>query len=165
MALVPLGNYVFFLAQLQTFGYVAVYFGALIWRYRSARHQQPMQQSSHAFKAFTSSLHAAAGHVSQSSCFIGQALSQRPCWTHPRNSSSSLVHWRLLLRFWDSLELQSFQVSCSCTACRGKAHFIVCSPCMCQVHGTCYQLCPVCKELGIAACCDNCEVYLHVFCA
>ncbi len=34
MALVPLGNYVFFLAQLQTFGYVAVYFGALFWRYR-----------------------------------------------------------------------------------------------------------------------------------
>lgn len=34
MALVPLGNYVFFLAQLQTFGYVAVYFGALLWRYR-----------------------------------------------------------------------------------------------------------------------------------
>ena len=36
MALVPLGNYVFFLAQLQTFGYVAVYFGALYWRYRCA---------------------------------------------------------------------------------------------------------------------------------
>lgn len=35
MALVPLGNYVFFLAQLQTFGYVAVYFGALLWRYRA----------------------------------------------------------------------------------------------------------------------------------
>ena len=34
MALVPLGNYVFFLAQLQTFGYVAVYFGILYWRYR-----------------------------------------------------------------------------------------------------------------------------------
>ena len=34
MALVPLGNYVFFLAQLQTFGYVAVYFAALLWRYR-----------------------------------------------------------------------------------------------------------------------------------
>ena len=32
--LVPLGNYVFFLAQLQTFGYVAVYFAALLWRYR-----------------------------------------------------------------------------------------------------------------------------------
>jgi len=38
MALVPLGNYVFFLAQLQTFGYVAVYFGALFWRYRQAKH-------------------------------------------------------------------------------------------------------------------------------
>ncbi|DBB00299.1 TPA: hypothetical protein ACH3X1_014123 [Trebouxia sp. C0004] len=35
MALVPLGNYIFFLAQLQTFGYVAVYFGALFWRYRA----------------------------------------------------------------------------------------------------------------------------------
>ncbi|KAA6419096.1 MAG: crt protein 1-like [Trebouxia sp. A1-2] len=35
MALVPLGNYVFFLAQLQTFGYVAVYFSALLWRYRA----------------------------------------------------------------------------------------------------------------------------------
>ena len=35
MALVPLGNYVFFLAQLQTFGYVAVYFAVLYWRYRS----------------------------------------------------------------------------------------------------------------------------------
>jgi len=38
MALVPLGNYVFFLAQLQTFGYVAVYFGALLWRYRQVKH-------------------------------------------------------------------------------------------------------------------------------
>lgn len=37
MALVPLGNYVFFLAQLQTFGYVAVYFGALLWRYRQVK--------------------------------------------------------------------------------------------------------------------------------
>lgn len=35
MALVPLGNYIFFLAQLQTFGYVAVYFAVLYWRYRS----------------------------------------------------------------------------------------------------------------------------------
>lgn len=35
MALVPLGNYVFFLAQLQTFGYVAVYFTVLYWRFRS----------------------------------------------------------------------------------------------------------------------------------
>lgn len=38
MALVPLGNYVFFLAQLQTFGYVAVYFGILFWRYRCVVH-------------------------------------------------------------------------------------------------------------------------------
>ena len=38
MALVPLGTYVFFLAQLQTFGYVAVYFGALLWRYRQVEH-------------------------------------------------------------------------------------------------------------------------------
>lgn len=35
MALVPMGNYVFFLAQLQTFGYVIVYFAVLYWRYRS----------------------------------------------------------------------------------------------------------------------------------
>ncbi|KAL3138700.1 hypothetical protein ABBQ32_006454 [Trebouxia sp. C0010 RCD-2024] len=42
MALVPLGNYVFFLAQLQTFGYVAVYFGILFWRYRAGIVTQPM---------------------------------------------------------------------------------------------------------------------------
>jgi hypothetical protein len=34
MALVPLGNYVFFLAQFQTFGYCIVYFAALAIRYR-----------------------------------------------------------------------------------------------------------------------------------
>ena len=34
MALVPMGNYVFFLAQLQTFGYVAVYFSILYARYK-----------------------------------------------------------------------------------------------------------------------------------
>ena len=34
MALTPLHNYVFFLAQAQTFGYVAVYFAALYIRYR-----------------------------------------------------------------------------------------------------------------------------------
>lgn len=34
MALVPMGNYVFFLAQFQTFGYCAVYFAALAIRYR-----------------------------------------------------------------------------------------------------------------------------------
>ncbi|KAK9843738.1 hypothetical protein WJX81_004492 [Elliptochloris bilobata] len=35
MALQPLGDYVFFLAQFQTFGYVAVYFAFLFFRYRS----------------------------------------------------------------------------------------------------------------------------------
>lgn len=34
MALQPLGNYVFFLAQFQTFGYVVVYFAFLFFRYR-----------------------------------------------------------------------------------------------------------------------------------
>lgn len=34
MALQPLGNYVFFLAQFQTFGYVVVYFAFLFYRYR-----------------------------------------------------------------------------------------------------------------------------------
>ncbi len=34
MALVPLGNYVFFLAQFQTFGYVVVYFAVLALRRR-----------------------------------------------------------------------------------------------------------------------------------
>ena len=34
MALVPLGNYVFFLAQFQTFGYVLVYFAVLFLRRR-----------------------------------------------------------------------------------------------------------------------------------
>ena len=34
MSLVPLSNYVFFLAQLQTFGYLAVYFGVLALRHR-----------------------------------------------------------------------------------------------------------------------------------
>ena len=34
MSLVPLGNYVFFLAQLQTFGYLLVYFTVLALRYR-----------------------------------------------------------------------------------------------------------------------------------
>ena len=34
MALQPMGNYVFFLAQLQTFGYVAVYFSILFARYK-----------------------------------------------------------------------------------------------------------------------------------
>lgn len=33
-AAVPLGNYVFFLAQLQTFGYLLAYFICLGWRYR-----------------------------------------------------------------------------------------------------------------------------------
>ena len=36
MALVPLGNYVFFLAQFQTFGYVLVYFAVLFLRRRCA---------------------------------------------------------------------------------------------------------------------------------
>ena len=36
MALQPLGNYVFFLAQFQTFGYVVVYFAFLFYRYRCA---------------------------------------------------------------------------------------------------------------------------------
>ena len=36
MALVPLGNYVFFLAQFQTFGYVVVYFAVLALRRRCA---------------------------------------------------------------------------------------------------------------------------------
>ncbi|KAK9915593.1 hypothetical protein WJX75_001294 [Coccomyxa subellipsoidea] len=35
MALVPLGDYIFFLAQFQTFSYVVVYFTALLIRYRS----------------------------------------------------------------------------------------------------------------------------------
>jgi len=34
MSLVPLGEYVFFLAQLQTFGYLIVYFAVLALRYR-----------------------------------------------------------------------------------------------------------------------------------
>lgn len=34
MSLVPLGEYVFFLAQLQTFGYLLVYFAVLALRYR-----------------------------------------------------------------------------------------------------------------------------------
>ena len=34
MSLVPLSNYVFFLAQLQTFGYLLVYFTVLALRYR-----------------------------------------------------------------------------------------------------------------------------------
>lgn len=37
MSLVPLGNYVFFLAQLQTFGYLLVYFGVLALRYKAGR--------------------------------------------------------------------------------------------------------------------------------
>ncbi len=37
MALVPLGNYVFFLAQFQTFGYVLVYFAVLFLRRRCGR--------------------------------------------------------------------------------------------------------------------------------
>ncbi|PSC68097.1 CRT (chloroquine-resistance transporter)-like transporter [Micractinium conductrix] len=37
MSLVPLSNYVFFLAQLQTFGYLAVYFGVLALRHRTGR--------------------------------------------------------------------------------------------------------------------------------
>lgn len=35
MALVPLGNYIFFLSQLQTFGYLLVYFGALWFQWRN----------------------------------------------------------------------------------------------------------------------------------
>lgn len=38
MSLVPLGNYVFFLAQLQTFGYLLVYFGVLALRYKRVLH-------------------------------------------------------------------------------------------------------------------------------
>ncbi len=34
MAITPLKNYVFFMAQLQTFGYCAVYFSVLLARYR-----------------------------------------------------------------------------------------------------------------------------------
>lgn len=34
MAITPLSNYVFFMAQLQTFGYCAVYFTILLMRYR-----------------------------------------------------------------------------------------------------------------------------------
>ena len=34
MALQPMGNYVFFLAQLQTFGYVLVYCSILFARYK-----------------------------------------------------------------------------------------------------------------------------------
>ena len=34
LALVPMGDYVFFLAQFQTFGYCAVYFTALFVRYK-----------------------------------------------------------------------------------------------------------------------------------
>ena len=37
MALKPLGNYVFFLAQLQTFGYVIVYFAVLALRWRAGK--------------------------------------------------------------------------------------------------------------------------------
>ena len=47
MALVPLGNYVFFLAQFQTFGYVAVYFAVLALRRRCA-----VQSKSHLTIAF-----------------------------------------------------------------------------------------------------------------
>ena len=36
LALVPMGDYVFFLAQFQTFGYCAVYFTALYVRYQCA---------------------------------------------------------------------------------------------------------------------------------
>ena len=36
MALVPLGNHVFFLAQFQTFAYVIIYFSILGARYRHA---------------------------------------------------------------------------------------------------------------------------------
>ncbi|CAL5218945.1 g696 [Coccomyxa viridis] len=45
MALVPLGDYVFFLAQFQTFGYVAVYFTALLVRYRSGIITKEMLQA------------------------------------------------------------------------------------------------------------------------
>ena len=37
MALTPMGGHVFFLAQLQTFGYVAIYFGVLAARKRCVR--------------------------------------------------------------------------------------------------------------------------------
>lgn len=37
MALIPLGDHIFFLAQLQTFGYILVYFGILWARVRSGR--------------------------------------------------------------------------------------------------------------------------------
>ncbi|CAK0779329.1 hypothetical protein CVIRNUC_004745 [Coccomyxa viridis] len=45
MALVPLGDYVFFLAQFQTFGYVVVYFSALFLRYRSGIITKEMLQA------------------------------------------------------------------------------------------------------------------------
>lgn len=44
MALMPLGDHVFFLAQLQTFGYVIVYFGAL-WFRISAKNVTPEMMS------------------------------------------------------------------------------------------------------------------------
>lgn len=42
MAITPLSNYVFFMAQLQTFGYCAVYFTILLMRYRAGVVDQEM---------------------------------------------------------------------------------------------------------------------------
>lgn len=45
MALVPLGNHVFALAQLQTFAYVGIYFGILAFRYRCSLPMPPSKSS------------------------------------------------------------------------------------------------------------------------
>lgn len=48
MALVPMGDYVFFLAQFQTFGYCLVYFSALAYRRKCAFVlRQPLPAAQH----------------------------------------------------------------------------------------------------------------------
>ncbi|KAL3155525.1 hypothetical protein ABBQ38_011076 [Trebouxia sp. C0009 RCD-2024] len=92
MALVPLGNYVFFLAQLQTFGYVAVYFGILFWRYRAGIVTQPMLDTPKKQFLLIGALEAASSILG----FIGAA--KLPGVTLPL-FSQTIMFWQIGLGY------------------------------------------------------------------
>ena len=73
-------NFVFFLAQLQCFGYAAVYGAILVFRIRSAQNLQaaPLMIRD-----------SFPGSYSQSANLAGLARSRRGCWTPLTTSSSS----------------------------------------------------------------------------
>lgn len=95
MALVPLGNYIFFLSQLQTFGYLVVYFGALWFQWRNG--EVSLQMLTIPRRMFGTFL--AIGFVEALSSLLGFFAAQKLPGVLLPLLSQTILFWQVLLAY------------------------------------------------------------------